>query len=132
MAYLLSWFGAFPADYDSYDELGKISPAIRTDNDIHIQDIIIIPNTPLNENNTDPTTLNNVKEALMKYGALGAYLVSQSTASEGYKEYFNEDTNAEYDPNHEISTHAVCLVGWDDTYSKNNFNPNNIPPGDGA
>ncbi|MDO5815889.1 MAG: C1 family peptidase, partial [Methanobrevibacter sp.] len=42
--YLLSWLGAFSQDADTYDEVGKISPVITTDNDVHIQDVIYIPN----------------------------------------------------------------------------------------
>ena len=32
--YLLSWLGMFPNRYDSYDELGKISPLISTNEDM--------------------------------------------------------------------------------------------------
>lgn len=35
-SYLLSWLGAFSEDYDSYDELGKISPVIATGENIHV------------------------------------------------------------------------------------------------
>lgn len=41
-AYLLNWFGAFPQDYDLYDELGKLSPLIYTNQTIHIQDFVFI------------------------------------------------------------------------------------------
>lgn len=40
--YLLSWLGMFPSRYDSYDELGKISPLISTNEDIHVQDMIFV------------------------------------------------------------------------------------------
>ena len=117
--YYSSWLGVSPAIYDTYDELGKISPLIATDDDVHIKDIVIIPER---ENSTDNDWL---KRALLEFGA-----VSSSYCHEENPAYFNEETYGYY--NYEIPdvNHAACLVGWDDTYPKENFVE--TPPGDGA
>ena len=125
IAYVLSWLGYCSKDSTPYDELGKISAQIRTDYDIHIQDIVLIPHEP-----GDKDSINNVKNAIIKYGALAAYINSKSTSDEDDSIYYNEDTFAQYNPTGEISNHAVCVVGWDDNFSRFNFSQE--PNGDGA
>ena len=126
MGYLLSWFGAFPKDYDDYDELGKISPLIMTDEDIHIQDIIIINHTP-----GDKDSIDNVKKAILEYGGLAGSILSKEREDNGTQtDYYNENTSAEYNPNLSESNHVICVVGWDDNFSASNFLI--TPPGDGA
>ena len=48
--------------------------------------------------------------------------------------FFNEKTNAYYCPSGggELSNHDVQIVGWNDNYSRNNFNIGNRPERDGA
>ena len=125
IAYVLSWLGYCSKDSAAYDELGKISAQIRTENDIHIQDIVLIPHEP-----GDEYSINNVKNAIIKYGALAAYVNSKSTSDEDDRIYYNEDTFAQYNPNEDISDHAVCLVGWDDNFKKEKFKE--TLDGDGA
>ncbi len=125
IGYLLSWFGAFPGAYDTYDELGKVSPALTTENDIHIQDIIIIHNDLSSEANL------KIKEAIVKYGSVSSYLLSKATSDGGTPTgYYNEKTNAEYVNITTSGNHVISIVGWDDNYSKDNFLI--TPPGDGA
>jgi hypothetical protein len=69
IAYLIDWLGIYPDEYDGYDELGKISSLYLTPDDIHIQNVVVIP--------ARKTTGDNdlIKMALMKYGgvATGIY-----------------------------------------------------------
>lgn len=44
--------------------------------------------------------------------------------------YFNEATNAQYNPDHSQMNHAVSIIGWDDDFSADNFSQK--PAGDGA
>lgn len=117
--YLLSWLGMFPTKYDTYDELGKISSLISTDEDIHIQDMIFV------HPRINSTDNNQLKDALIKYGGLWVAYNAQQQAP-----YYNSKTSAQYYNGTEDANHAVLLVGWDDNYSKDNFLI--TPPGDGA
>ena len=117
--YLLSWLGMFPSRYDSYDELGKISPLISTNEDIHVQDMIFV------HPRMNSTDNNQLKDALIKYGGLWVAYNAQQQAP-----YYNSKTAAQYYNGTEEANHAVLLVGWDDSYSKDNFMI--TPPEDGA
>ena len=116
-SYFTSWLGAFPAEYDTYDELGKISPLIATDEDIQIKDVVFIDTR---KNSTDN---NPLKEALLKYGCVAVNYYHNDI-------YYNETTYGYYNYKNNGSNHIVCLVGWDDNYPKENFLT--TAPGDGA
>ena len=104
---------------DSYDEFGKISPIIAINNSIHLQDVVFIPPR---KNVTDN---NLLKEAIIKYGAVGiSYYAEQSTPE------YNPATGAQYCNVNKGLNHGVTLIGWDDNYSASNFLI--TPPGDGA
>ncbi|MGN1299097.1 MAG: C1 family peptidase [Candidatus Scatovivens sp.] len=73
-----------------------------------------------------------IKEHIVKYGA-----VSAVTAGTKYNYYNNSDditkATAYYCNDENVSRdHAITIVGWDDKYSKENFNENNRPKSDGA
>lgn len=64
-----------------------------------------------------------IKEKLMEYGAIGiSYYHSSSN--------FNTYSNAYYNRTISSTNHAVTLVGWDDNYSRKNFNT--YPTSNGA
>ena len=115
-AYALAWFGVFSSEYDAYDQLGKVSPLIAPTSAIHIQDMIIIP---ARNNATDN---NPIKEAVLKYGAIGVGYAS------GRGPYINGSSQYCYD-NLPLD-HGVTIIGWDDNYPKEMFLK--TPPGDGA
>ena len=118
MGYFISWLGSSPVEYDTYDQLGKISPLIATDYDIHIMEVVMVP--PRN-NSTDN---DQIKWALLKYGSLAVNYNSSHNPK-----YYNSVTHAYYNPS-PGHNHAVNLIGWDDNYPKENFAM--TPPGNGA
>lgn len=62
------------------------------------------------------------------------YLRKKQKAMEADSEvYINTDTYAQYTDNCNASgTHAVAIIGWDDTYPAENFLAEHRPPADGA
>ena len=120
IAYLIDWLGIFPEEYDSYDELGKISSLFITPEDIHIQNVVVIPPQK------DAAGRDLIKNALINYGAVAA----SHRADFNKNKYFNESSSAQYCYDSKESTHRICIVGWDDNYSRYNFLK--TPEGDGA
>ncbi|WP_407422681.1 Ig-like domain-containing protein [Methanobrevibacter sp.] len=120
--YLLSWLGAIPYDADTYDELGKITMPITTGQDIHVQDMIFIPNNEI-PNGTQ------MKLAIMKYGSLDVSFFGQDTF-DAETPYYNPETYAHYVDAPENGNHEVSIIGWDDNFPKEKFLI--TPPGDGA
>ena len=120
--YLLSWLGAFVQDADTYDELGKLSPRITTNQDIHVQDLMFTPNNEI------PST--QIKWAILKYGSIEVSYAGESVAG-SYSPYFNPDTCAQYVNDSSVhADHSVSVIGWDDNFPKEKFSI--TPPGDGA
>ncbi|MBQ6992672.1 MAG: hypothetical protein IJN50_07225 [Clostridia bacterium] len=82
---------------------------------------------------------NEIKEHIKEYGAVTSCMYSQG------EEYFSDEENyfnseayyCDYDYNFEgINTinpdHQITIIGWDDNYSKENFNEKHRPQNDGA
>jgi len=67
---------------------------------------------------------DEIKDAIKRYGAVVADYDGMSNSN------FNETTFGWYNPNSEYVNHSVCIVGWDDNFSKKNFNT--TPKGNGA
>ena len=122
VSYLLSWLGTIPYEADSYDELGKITMPIATNQSIHVQDMIFIPNNEI-PNGTQ------MKLAILKYGSLDVSFFGQDTFN-AESPYYNPETHAHYVNVPEAGNHEVSIVGWDDKFPKEKFLI--TPPGDGA
>ena len=78
---------------------------------------------------------DEVKRLIKENGAVGAsFYAYNSTAASTSAETYNSTTNSYYNPTARTSSpkqnHAVTIVGWNNSFSKNKFN--NKPSGDGA
>ena len=122
VAYLIDWLGIFPEEYDGYDELGKISSLYITPDNLHITNAVVIPARKNAQDN------DLIKNALINYGAVAV----SHNADFDEEKYFNPVYSAQYYNGKGSANHLVCIVGWDDNYSRGNFNPFNRPEGDGA
>ncbi|WP_296882953.1 C1 family peptidase [uncultured Methanobrevibacter sp.] len=122
VGYLLSWLGAIPYGVDTYDELGKITMPTTTGNDIHVQDVIFIPNNEI-PNGTQ------IKLAILKYGSLDVSFFGQASFDDEVQ-YYNPKTCAQYVDMPEGANHEVSIIGWDDNFPKEKFLY--TPPGNGA
>ena len=118
---VLSWSNFVPEDYDTYDDIGKVSDIIESINTIHVQDALLIPVKKTADHINTNETNNLIKQAILKYGSVLVCYFGEGLTIDDIHIYHNNT----YENNH-----AVCLVGWDDNYSKDKFPIK--PPGDGA
>ena len=133
-AHLLRWSGAvletndvyFTNDNSSYDENSarneweNVRPSHPLDPALRIQNVVWVPAL-----NGTEARRNELKEAIMKYGAVSTCIYANSTSPymNGSAYYCNQDKGCD---------HAVTVVGWDDNYSTNNFKATRRPPSNGA
>jgi hypothetical protein len=73
-------------------------------------------------------------ELLKGHGIFISYLSDQSLPSDPINEdgYLNVETWAQFTYEDKQINHGVCIVGWDDNYSRENFQKDHQPEGDGA
>lgn len=111
-AYLARWSGPVDESSDPYDTPKKtgLSPVN------HVQEVVSIPKLP-----------SAIKQALIDGGAL---YTSMYFGSMNSNDYYNSDNAAFYYNGDQNPDHDVAIVGWDDNYSRDNFNEK--PDGDGA
>ncbi len=118
LAYLTSYIGPVTSSQDPFNEFSGSSPtnlkAVK-----HVQNTVQIMARNINGqvNNTA------LKEAVMKYGAVYSLMTFENSA-------YNSNTYGYYYTGNIDYNHAICIVGWDDNYSKNNFIGG--APGNGA
>lgn len=115
-AYLARWGGPILEVDDPYNQSSCSSPSGLTVRK-HLQQAIYIPDR------TGPTDNTNFKQAVVTYGGVCTYFYWDDN-------YFNDTTDAFYYPSSANTNHAVCIIGWDDNYSRYNFR--NTPAGNGA
>lgn len=124
VAGLSSGFGVYPEELFPYSSWGSTySEALRFYSDYRLKEFVIL------ENDVDV-----IKTRVMDYGAV---CTSYNSFNTNY--YYNDDNMQSYydngeslDPSHINQTHVVVIVGWDDNYSKDNFNPQMRPENNGA
>ena len=78
----------------------------------------------------DENGMKVVKEALMQNGAVGIFFDAETSGDKLFNSYYNEKYNAYYCYNSGGQNHLVTVVGWNDSFSRSNFNED--PGHDGA
>ena len=117
MAYLAAWQGPVYEEDDPYGD-GKSDENLAPVK--HIQEMRIIASKDIAA----------VKEAVFKYGGVQTSLYSNLSNSLSKLKNYNKSTNSYCYIGTEKPNHEVVIIGWDDTYSKDNFS---VPlEGDGA
>lgn len=114
-AYLTRWEGPVAEKDDPYNPSSCSSPLVAPAK--HVQEVIYIPNRTSSLGN------DAIKQAVMTYGAVYTSYYHNNS-------YYKSSTGAYYYSGSASSNHAVCIVGWDDSFSRANFLT--APPGDGA
>lgn len=126
---LAAWKGVVSAEVLPYNDTAtQVDESLRYVSDYHLQDAFFLPNGSLDYGSSfTPSAAGTVKKILMDYGAVSVnyYALHDDT-------FYNEETSAYYCNERQSTNHAVLVVGWDDNFSRNNFNEACRPQNDGA
>lgn len=133
-------------DYNFTFENETLDENLRTKSTIYLESAELLPSTvnttynqygnissqSLVEKSEFDYAVNTIKEKLMNVGAIDFSYYSPISIYDKQK-YFNSNTNALYfnaSRGYKSANHEICLVGWDDNFSKNKFKV--TPPDNGA
>jgi|ERR1035437_10169669 C1A family cysteine protease len=120
-AYETRWSGPVNTSDDPYSASSSFSSSeIGFPVPKHVQNVNFLPNR------NGPTDNQDIKKAIMNYGAVCTALYFSPSDTNSY----NQNTYSYYYSGTEASDHAVTIVGWNDDYSASNFST--TPPGNGA
>lgn len=117
MAYLASWKGPVYEADDPYGD-GRTNPDLPAVK--HVQEMQII----------DGKDYEKIKEAVFKYGGVQTSIYNALRSSQSKSPYYNAETDAYCYIGTAKPNHDVTIIGWDDSYPKENFNAS--LEGDGA
>lgn len=111
IAYFTSWLGPVFESDDPYSPSNYLSEVLHSY--FHVQNVLFL--------DYDSTS---IKKAIIEYGSVGIGMAWDDGYIMDASYYcWNESSPA---------NHAVTIVGWNDSYSRYNFNSTNLPEGDGA
>lgn len=107
-AYMARWAGPVNETADPYNlSNGNYSPP-NLAQAASVQDIAFVPDR------SGPTDNAAIKQAVMTYGAMYTTYYHDDTC-------YNPATYSYYYTGGQYANHAVCIVGWDDSYDKTRF-----------
>jgi len=115
-AYLSRWSGPVNESEDPYTDSSSYSPTGLSVQK-HVHEALFLPKK------TEPLDNEVLKNAIMEYGAVYSTMYWNT----GY--YQQRNYAYRYTGNLSVN-HAVTIVGWDNSFDRNNFTQ--VPPGDGA
>lgn len=117
MAYLASWKGPVFEKDDPYGD-NKTNPDLTAVK--HVQEMQII----------DGKDYEKIKEAVFKYGGVQTSIYNSLKSSQSKSPYYDRRTSSYCYIGTEKPNHDIVIIGWDDSYSKDNFSVD--LEGDGA
>ena len=117
MAYLSAWQGPVFESDDTYGD-GETNPEALPAR--HLQEVQI-----LEEKNID-----EIKRMIMAYGGLESPIYMSISHAKDESADYNPTYNSYYYRGDQKANHDVVIVGWDDEFSRENFNQ--MPESDGA
>lgn len=117
MAYLAAWKGPVYEDDDPYgdNKTDETLAAVK-----HVQEIQVI----------DGKDYEKIKEAVFQYGGVQTSIYNALRSSSAQSPYYNKKNEAYCYIGTEKPNHDVVIIGWDDSYPKENFSAD--LEGDGA
>ena len=117
MAYLAAWQGPVYEKDDPYGD-GKTNGELTAVK--HVQEMRIIASKDISA----------IKQAVFKYGGVQTSMYSSLKNASSSSKYYNKETYSYCYIGTNKPNHDVVIIGWDDNYSKENFNMS--LEGDGA
>lgn len=146
---LMRWYGVVDeasAPQSNEPGMGAPDPDVRTESFLHVQNVVYLPEPNVYVRKEDGTldyhhevaAVDAVKAFLMNNGALSVgYYADDAQADRTGRSsvYWNHDASAYCYTGSDkdaaaFANHEVSIVGWDDTFSKNDFPT--PPEGNGA
>ncbi len=116
--HLASWSGVVKETVSEDDRTGAYAPKALAAGDCYKRDYVVEDAIFYNY------SVKNVKKAITQYGAVSAGIGM-------YIDFLSADQTSYYCP-YDVGNHAVTIVGWDDNYSRSNFNSDYRPTSNGA
>lgn len=131
----------------------ELNSSLKNEADIYLKNAAFLPETvsftiddygkvtyqELLDSNTVTSSIKEIKENIYTKGAVAAsyYCSDSMTGNTSNDKYWNKTYKSYYfnaklsgANNFQTPNHGITLVGWDDSFSKNNFTT--TPPNDGA
>ena len=109
MAYLAAWQGPVYEIDDPYGD-GESNNKLKAVK--HVQEMRIIASKDIAA----------IKEAVFKYGGVQTSMYSSLKNASSSSKYYNKETHSYCYIGTNKPNHDVVIIGWDDNYSKENFN----------
>ena len=117
MAYLSGWYGPVLEAEDPYGD-GMTADGLEAA--VHVQEMQLLEGMSRKE----------IQQMVYEYGPVQTSLYMDRRTTARALDYYQEERAAYYYPEEKSPTHDVLILGWDDTYPKENFKI--IPENDGA
>lgn len=117
MAYMAAWKGPV---YETDDPYGDGATNAELAAVKHVQEMQVI----------DGKDYEEIKEAVFQYGGVQTSIYNGLRSSQSSSPYYNKETDAYCYIGTEKPNHDVIIIGWDDSYPKENFSVD--LEGDGA
>ena len=117
MSYMADFKGPVTEEEDPYGD-GRSPQGLKA---VHVGEMRLL----------EGMSADRIRHMIYRFGAVQTSLSMDRTRTDRSRSfYYNEETCSYYDPVTEPLNHDVLVLGWDDTYSKNNFRKQ--PAHDGA
>ena len=107
MSYLLSWTGPVPEEEDPFD--GQSPEGIQPY--LHVQEI----------RQCEPKDYGTIKRFVYLYGGVESAIYLDFDEFMEESSYYKRESNGYCYLGEEVSNHDIVIIGWDDTFSADNF-----------